>query len=143
MADVFADDGVRSHVTSQTRKRLGKVPMIMSTCSVKPKYSAVPFPYRPSTPNPCASSTMTRAPYFCKRYDFGQLAYVAAHAENSVGDYELAVGIRRGGQLCFKVRHVAVGVSYKLGVAESAAVINAGMVSRSQKTMSLRPAMPE
>ena len=129
MADIFADDGVRSHVTSQTRKRLGKgahdyVDLLRQAEVFR---SALSVPSQHSQPVRVVHHD-ARAVFFCKRYDFGQLAYVAAHAENSVGDYELAVGIRRGGQLCFKVRHVAVGVSYKLGVAESAAVINAGMV---------------
>ena len=40
------------------------VPMIKSTLSSTPKCSAVPRPCSPRTPRACASSTMSRAPYF-------------------------------------------------------------------------------
>ena len=36
---------------------LPKVPMIMSVCGINPRSSAMPSPYLPRTPNPCASST--------------------------------------------------------------------------------------
>ena len=41
-----------------------KVPAMMSTSSVRPKWAAVPSPLGPSTPRACASSRARAAPYF-------------------------------------------------------------------------------
>ena len=43
---------------------LEKVPAMMSTSSIRPKWAAVPSPFGPSTPRACASSSARAEPYF-------------------------------------------------------------------------------
>ena len=109
---------------------LDNVPTWMSTRPCTLKWSTVPRPLRPRTPEACASSTIMMAPYFSARsHKRGQRADVAVHGKDAVGDEQLAAGlVLDAGELLLGVRDVFMAEDLDLGPGQTRAVDDGGVV---------------
>ena len=116
----------------QEASDLENVAIRRSTWSSTPNSSQAPAPRAPSTPKPCASSTIRRAPYCLRqRDDLGQRRDVALHRVDAVDhDEDAAAVLLRGGQPLLEQVEAVVTEGAQLRLGEQAAVEDRGVVAR-------------